>query len=126
MQVQPLGLAILPLPFADEVREVTQDPKVLGDAAPAQRAPPAAVAAAGALVDAMTDPSVTRSTFRNPEAEFAAAVLRTQVTGEDAPAAEAFPDSIQAYVEASRPVPESVLQSFLNDVRPSCLGALPA
>lgn len=128
MQVQPSGLAIVHLPYCDEVRNVTRDPKVLADVGKAARAPPAAVAAAAALVDAMSDDTVTRFTFRNTEAEFAASVMRAKITSPsaDAPEALAHHDSMQHYLNTRAPVPAAVIDAFLNDVRARLHPCLPA
>jgi Ku70/Ku80 beta-barrel domain len=130
VQVQPGGFAVHTLPYTDELRIVSPGCPSIAAAclpalAPCEELPkpyepprPFAVNAACALVDALSDDAVTRFQFENPEAAFAAAVLRAQVLGRDPPARADF-NSMHEYLRcrtAAAPVPLRVKEDFLDRV----------
>lgn len=84
MQVQPPGFLLHQLPYTDEVRSVAPEevrlPPAVLPQVPRARAQKVSIAAAGALVDALSDDSVTCGTFKSPHAAFGNDVLRAQVS----------------------------------------------
>ena len=120
VQVTPPGFVMHTIPYADESRDVAIEPKVLSEIAAPVTADSAAVKAAGDLIDAMTDTSVTRYAFSNTETDFSTLVLRAQIMGSELPAPQAHKDSMSHYLEQlalSRRMPATVRDAYLNRVR---------
>lgn len=120
VQIQPPGFALYLLPYTDEVRLVSGTcpalpPAVVPQVTPA-RAGPAAVEAAGALIDALTDPRASRFQFDGPKERYREATLRGQILGEDPPERSdpAF-NTVRRFM-ASQGVPSSAKEGFLGKV----------
>jgi hypothetical protein len=112
------------MPYTDEVRFISASrpcmPPSMLPAVPRTRASSEAIAAAAALVVALSDRTIDRGTFRGVEASFANAALKTQVMGHEQPDPAAF-HSTQPYLVARAkmaPVPERVAADFIEHVRP--------
>jgi hypothetical protein len=122
VQVQPPGFEMRLLPYTDELKFVSascqQVPPGMLPGLHQVRAGPEAVAAAGALVDALTDSQANIRMFGSPEELFAGQVLRAQVLGTDLPDRGQF-SAATDYLErraATAPVPAAVSESFIGQV----------
>eukprot|EP00892_Ulva_mutabilis_P011363 jgi/Ulvmu1/859/UM100_0010.1 len=120
-QVQPPGFALHMLPYTDEVRLVSAScpalpPAVVPKLPRIPRASPFAVNAAGALVDALTDPHASRYQFDGPKQLYREATIRAQVLGDEPPDRKdrAF-NGVRRFMEA-RAVPAGVREAFLGQV----------